>query len=70
MPKPDKCLVPKCPKPAKVRGLCCTCHAGARAEIKLGRTTWAELEELNLARAKRPRGAFRLALIAAKKRRQ
>ena len=43
------CLVPGCGREAKVRGLCGRCSTAARAQIKKGKTTWADLERLGLA---------------------
>ena len=43
------CLVPGCGREAKIRGLCGRCCTAARAQIKKGKTTWADLEKLGLA---------------------
>ena len=43
------CLVPGCGREAKIRGLCGRCCTAARAQIKKGKTTWADLERLGLA---------------------
>jgi hypothetical protein len=43
------CLVPGCGREAKIRGLCGRCATAARAQIKKGKTTWADLEKLGLA---------------------
>jgi len=43
------CLVPGCGREAKIRGLCGRCSTAARAQIKKGKTTWADLEGLGLA---------------------
>ena len=45
------CLVPGCGREAKIRGLCGRCCTAARAQIKKGKTTWADLERLGLAAA-------------------
>jgi hypothetical protein len=45
------CLVPGCGREAKVRQLCSRCCTAARAQIKKGKTTWADLERLGLAAA-------------------
>ena len=39
------CKRPGCGKPAKVRGLCRTCYQMAYRLIRLGRATWAGLED-------------------------
>lgn len=43
------CVVPGCGREAKIRGLCGRCNTAARAQIKKGKTTWADLEQLGLA---------------------
>jgi hypothetical protein len=43
------CVVPGCGREAKIRGLCGRCCTAARAQIKKGKTTWADLERLGLA---------------------
>ena len=45
------CLIPGCGREAKIRGLCGRCCTAARAQIKKGKTTWADLERLGLATA-------------------
>lgn len=47
------CLVPGCGRAAKIRRLCGRCCTAARAQIKKGKTTWADLERLGLAAAPR-----------------
>lgn len=47
------CLVPNCPDPAKVRGLCERCYANANRMVRAGQTTWEELTELGLAMSSR-----------------
>ncbi len=67
------CLVPGCGREAKVRSLCSRCSTAARAQIKKGLTTWADLERLNLAAPPKKAafgsgeaGVFTKALEAAK----
>lgn len=70
-----KCMIPDCnnkfgsgmPKGQKGgRGLCKVCHQQASALVKQGKTTWEELERLNLARPKY-QSNFELHLIMARK---
>ncbi len=43
-----KCLIDGCDGVAKVRGLCSICYGAANASIRIGRTTWKELEDMGL----------------------
>ena len=52
------CLVPGCGREAKIRGLCARCGTAARAQIKKGKTTWADLERLGLAAPAKKAAAF------------
>ncbi len=54
------CLVQDCGREAKIRGLCSRCCTAARKAIKDGKTTWADLESLGLAKAPThaPQGVF------------
>jgi Zn finger protein HypA/HybF involved in hydrogenase expression len=47
------CMVPNCGREAKIRGLCGRCCTSARMQIKKGKTTWQQLEELRLAKPAR-----------------
>ncbi len=41
----NECLVPKCGRMAKSRGLCGACYQAAKTLVDSGKTTWEELEE-------------------------
>ncbi|KKL82805.1 hypothetical protein LCGC14_1981110 [marine sediment metagenome] len=43
-----KCLIDGCDGVAKSRGLCPICYGAANASIRIGRTTWKELENMGL----------------------
>jgi hypothetical protein len=45
-----KCLIEKCERLSKSRGLCFSCYQTATNLIKDKKTTWEKLEELGLAR--------------------
>lgn len=51
-----KCLVPKCEKAAKTRGLCHTCYQSAKGLVKKGVTTWEKLANKGLATLKSSEG--------------
>ncbi len=64
--KPSTCCIPYCTGTVTCRGLCRRCENNARNAVRRGKTTWAELEELGLAKATTYRALFREALKAAK----
>jgi hypothetical protein len=43
------CLIDGCDREAKQRGLCVPCYHAAQRLVRLGMTTWEELESLRLA---------------------
>ena len=52
-----KCLTPECNgATAAYRGLCGPCHQSASRLIRIGQTTWKELEELGICNAPGKRG--------------
>ena len=64
-----KCMVAACSNIPTVRGLCYNCYTRALRMVSLGKTTWAELERLGLARApgtRAKRAAFDVAFEAAR----
>lgn len=40
---PQRCMRPRCPREAKVFGLCRSCYGQARQVVLAGLTTWEEL---------------------------
>lgn len=47
---PDECLIPGCHRRAVARGLCEPCVVSARRLVSAGKTTFADLEAMGLAR--------------------
>lgn len=45
------CIVPKCNKAVKVRGLCMACYCIARRLVANGETTWTKLEKRGFAKS-------------------
>lgn len=54
-PKLNKCLFPECKNLEQTRGLCKTHYLTARILVKIGKTTWKELEDQKKVMAPRPR---------------
>ena len=52
-----KCLIDGCDKIAKSRGLCLICYGAANASVRIGRTTWEQLEETGLANEPQHKGS-------------
>lgn len=45
----EKCVIPKCDKEARWKGLCSACYGQAKQLIDAQETTWEELGALGLA---------------------
>lgn len=45
-----ECLIEGCNSKAKSRGLCVACYQTARQSVRTGKTTWADLEKVGLAK--------------------
>jgi len=46
--KKHECVVPRCKRKVKSRGLCASCYEKQRKNVANGQTTWEKLEELKL----------------------
>lgn len=63
-----RCMTPDCTRPAHSRGVCINCYAIAYGQIRIGKTTWEELETLGMVKGTltRPLTPFAAALKKAK----
>lgn len=53
-----KCLVKKCEKEGKLRGLCPRCYGAAYRAVKENKTSWEVLEETGLSKSGRNNSLF------------
>jgi hypothetical protein len=51
-----RCLIPKCGRAQKSRGLCAACNSAALRKISRGETSWADLIDMGLALPPEKRG--------------
>jgi hypothetical protein len=56
LPPSPPCLVPGCPRPQDLRGLCARCYTHASQLVGQGLTSWATLEAAGKALPKAPNG--------------
>ena len=59
------CLVRRCKRAVRARGLCDACYRAAKRKVQAEETTWDELESHKLAHSQRRRSPFHQALEKA-----